>query len=79
PERVVAAGATAGGPEVVLAALRRARITADAADTAMDGLSRPLPFGGSGRTGTLVIYAVLAVVAIVLLACAGVGVLMLLR
>src|SRR3954451_23093658 len=37
PERALAAQAVAGGPAAVLAALRQARVTADAADAAMLG------------------------------------------
>lgn len=80
PERAVATRATTGGPEAVLAALRRARITADAADTAMDGVSHPLPLlGGSSRAGVLLGYGLLALAAVVLLVCAGVGLFMITR
>lgn len=62
-----AAAVTAAGPSAVLAALRRARATADAADATVVGAG-PLPTGsGGGHPGlrNLVVYAPFALVVLV--------------
>ena len=70
---VAAAGRAMTGPESVLAALRQARATADAADAVVrDGPTGPLPWPAGWPRGLLV-YGPVALAILVLLTCLCVG------
>jgi hypothetical protein len=71
PEAALGVAAVVGGPDAVLAAVRKARVTVDAVDATLDGATVP---GQWSLSRVLLVAVPVVFVLVLLLACVGVAV-----